>query len=131
MTHLASLLLVDDDRHVLDSMSQWLRSKNYRVDTARDCQSAIAQIDAKKYELVICDLRLGTDDGFDVLAHCRANYPGVSVILVTGYGTVETGVEALRAGAFDLLIMMLSLQIQWPRPSHRSLGERTLNIALQ
>ena len=103
MTHLASILLIDDDRHVLDSMSQWLRSKNYRVDTARDRDSAISQIDSKKYDLIICDVRLGQDDGFDVLTHCRENYPGLTVILVTGYGTVETGVEALRAGAFDLL----------------------------
>ena len=103
MTHLASILLVDDDRHVLDSMSQWLRTKNYRVDTARDRDSAVSLINTKSYELVICDVRLGPDDGFEVLSHCRENFPGLTVILVTGYGTVETGVEALRAGAFDLL----------------------------
>lgn len=103
MTQLASLLLVDDDRHVLDSMSQWLRGKNYRVDTARDCASAISLIDSKPYDLVLCDLRLGSDDGFDVLAHCRDKHPNLTVTLITGYGTVETGVEALRAGAFDLL----------------------------
>ena len=101
--HLASILLVDDDRHVLDSMSQWLRTKNYRVDTARDLNTATSQVDSKKYDLVICDVRLGDDDGFDVLAHCQRTHPGLTVILVTGYGTVETGVEALRAGAFDLL----------------------------
>ena len=104
MSHyLASILLIDDDRHVLDSMSQWLRTKNYRVDTARDRATAVSQIDAKKYDLVICDVRLGNDDGFDVLAHCRINHPNQTVILVTGYATVETGVDALRAGAFDLL----------------------------
>lgn len=103
MTHLASILLIDDDRHVLDSMSQWLRGKNYRVDTARDKQTALAQVDSKKYNLVICDVRLGEDDGFDVLAHCREKHPNLTVILVTGYGTVETGIDALRAGAFDLL----------------------------
>ena len=84
-------------------MSQWLRGKNYRVDTARDCQSAVSQIETKPYDLVICDVRLGAEDGFEVLAHCRENNPGTTVILVTGYGTVETGVEAIRAGAFDLL----------------------------
>ena len=103
MTQLASILLIDDDRHVLDSMSQWLREKNYRVDTARDLASAIQQVDARQYELVLCDVRLGSDDGFRVLEHVRQNYPATTVILITGYGTVETGVEALRAGAFDLL----------------------------
>ena len=99
--HLASILLVDDDRHVLDSMSQWLRTKNYRVDTASDLSTAVSQINNKRYDLVICDIRLGSDDGFQVLAHCREHQPNQTVILVTGYGTVETGVEALRAGAFD------------------------------
>ena len=103
MTQLASILLVDDDRHVVDSMSQWLRTMNYRVDTARDRASAISQIDSKKYDLVLCDVRLGPDDGFEVLAHCRERHPNLTVTLITGYGTVETGVEALRAGAFDLL----------------------------
>lgn len=101
--HLASILLIDDDRHVLDSMSQWLRTKNYRVDTARELSTAVSQLDSKKYDLVICDIRLGNEDGFDLLAHCRIHHPNQTVILVTGYGTVETGVEALRAGAFDLL----------------------------
>ncbi len=103
MTQLASILLIDDDRMVLDSMAQWLRGKNYRVDTARDRASACEQLDARPYELVICDVRLGEDDGFDVLAYSRSKQPNASVILITGYGTVETGVEALRAGAFDLL----------------------------
>ncbi len=99
----ASLLLVDDDRHVLDSMAGWLRSKGFRVDTARECRSAITQVDANVYDLVLADVRLGEDDGFDILTHCRQHHPDVTVILITGYGTVETGIEALRAGAFDLL----------------------------
>ena len=99
----ASLLIVDDDRQVLDSMAQWLREKGHRVDTARSCETAIQQVDSKNHDLVICDVRLGADDGFQVLAHCRSNHPDSTVILVTGYGTVETGIDALRAGAFDLL----------------------------
>ena len=99
----ASLLLVDDDRHVLDSMSQWLRSKGYQVETARACAPAIELLGKRYFDLVICDVRLGSEDGFQVLTHCRQNLPNVTVILITGYGTVETGIDALRAGAFDLL----------------------------
>lgn len=99
----ASILLVDDDRHVLESMSQWLRGKGYRVDTAAAIRPATDLVNAKKYDLVICDVRLGEDDGFELLAHCREHHPQTTVILVTGYGTVETGIDALRAGAFDLL----------------------------
>jgi DNA-binding NtrC family response regulator len=98
-----ALLLVDDDRQVLDSMADWLRSQGYPLDTANSFASAIAAIDKKPYELVLVDIRLPDRDGFDVLAYCREKHPQTSVILLTGYGTVESAIEAIRAGAFDFL----------------------------
>jgi len=98
-----SLLLVDDDRHVLDSMSDWLREQGYDVTEASGRADAIRQTDHRTFDLVLADVRLQDGDGFEVLAHCRENHPATTVILLTGYGTVETGVEAIRAGAFDLL----------------------------
>jgi len=98
-----SLLLVDDDRHILQSMAGWLQSQGFEVDTAATRVEAVSCVDHNTYDLVLCDIRLGQDDGFDVLAHCRQYHPETTVILLTGYGTVETGIEALRAGAFDLL----------------------------
>jgi len=99
----AQLLLIDDDRHVLDSMGSWLREIGYAVDQAANLNQAIALIDDRSYDLILADVRLGDEDGFDVLRHCHTHHPGTTVIMITGYGTVETGIEALRAGAFDLL----------------------------
>jgi DNA-binding NtrC family response regulator len=98
-----SLLIVDDDRHVLESMASWLREQGFRVDTANSCATAVATLNRKAYEIVLCDVRLGDGDGFDVLQMCRQRHPQAAVILITGYGSVETAVEAIRAGAFDLL----------------------------
>ena len=98
-----SLLLVDDDRQVLDSMADWLRSQGYQVDTAGSQEAARASLERKTYEVLLLDIRLRDGDGFELLAHCREKYPALIVILITGYGTVETAVEAIRAGAFDLL----------------------------
>src|SRR5688500_14913696 len=103
MTAKANLLLVDDDRHLLDSMAGWLREQHYDVATAATAKDAIAASDARTVDLALVDIRLEHGDGFEVLAHCRKHHPHTTVILITGYGTVETGIEALRAGAFDLL----------------------------
>jgi len=95
--------LVDDDRHILEAMGGWLREQNYEVDTAPSVDTALAALGKRPYDLVLCDVRLGDREGFEVLERCRAKFPDTLVILITGYGSVETAIEAIRAGAFDLL----------------------------
>ncbi|ADB19388.1 two component, sigma54 specific, transcriptional regulator, Fis family [Pirellula staleyi DSM 6068] len=99
----STILLVDDDRHLLESMALWLREQHVEVETAASCQEAIAKMRDRAFDIVLSDIRLDDGDGFDVLAFSRKNRPEQSVILLTGYGTVDTAIEALRAGAFDLL----------------------------
>ncbi|MGD0519257.1 MAG: sigma-54 dependent transcriptional regulator, partial [Thermoguttaceae bacterium] len=103
MKQQGTILLVDDDRQVLASMADWLRDQGYPTDTASTLAEATAAVGRKTYDLVLADVRLGAEDGFDLLAYCRKNYPGIAVIMITGYGTVETAVEAVRQGAFDFL----------------------------
>ncbi len=98
-----TLLLVDDDRLLLDSMAEWLRTLGYEVATAAGRETAKAELAKRPFELVLADVRLSDGDGFEVLAHCKKNYPQTTVVLITGYATIETGIDALRAGAFDLL----------------------------
>jgi DNA-binding NtrC family response regulator len=98
-----SILLVDDDRHLLQSMGAWLNDQGYETELAVDQDSAIKHLQDRAFDLAMVDLRLGADDGMDVLRHCRKHHPNVVVILMTGYATVDTSVEAIREGAFDLL----------------------------
>lgn len=100
-----SLLLIDDDRHILASMADWLRDQGYTVDSAGQYDEALQYITKNAYDVVLADVRLGDDgrDGFDVLAKVREMHPSTEVILITGYGTVEAAVEAIRLGAFDFL----------------------------
>jgi DNA-binding NtrC family response regulator len=98
-----SLLLVDDDRHLLESMAEWLRGQGYRVDTAASQAAATAALARKRFDLMLADIRLGDADGFQLLVHCRELYPHVTVLMMTGYGSVDSAVEAIRAGAFDFL----------------------------
>jgi DNA-binding NtrC family response regulator len=97
------ILLVDDDQHLLQSMGAWLDEQGFHTMQATNCEAAEKHLASNPVDLALVDLRLGNEDGFEVLHHCKKHYPQVSVLLMTGYATVDTGVEAVRAGAFDLL----------------------------
>lgn len=99
----ATLLLVDDDRHLLQSMALWLREQDYRVETASSAQEAIRELGRRPFDVALVDIRLPDGDGFEVLRFCRERFPEMPVLLITGYGTVDLAVEAIRAGAFDFL----------------------------
>jgi DNA-binding NtrC family response regulator len=97
------LLLVDDDRHVLDSMAEWLRSQGYELETSAGYVDALDQLRRKTFDLVLADVKLRDGDGFDLLEQCRRNWSSAQVILMTGYGTPDGAIEAIRAGAFDYI----------------------------
>ena len=130
-----SILLVDDDRHILESMSSWLREKGHQIAVATNYTQATQQIDDRPFDLVLSDIRLEGRDGFDILAHARSKQPESAFILITGYGTPETGVDALRAGAFDLLTKPLidkELEMAIDRAlSQRQVIEENKNLKAQ
>ncbi len=98
-----SLLVVDDDRHILDAMADYLRSLGHRTETALGCQQAMDRMKEYPFEVVICDVNLPDMDGFHLLEWASKECPDTSVIMLTGYGTIESAVEAIRVGAFDYL----------------------------
>ncbi len=122
-----SLLLVDDDRQVLNSMADWLRGLGHDLDTAGSRAEAMKAISQKQYDVVLADIRLGDGDGTDILGECKQNHPNTSVILITGYGTVESAVEAIRAGAFDFLTKPL-IDEELDMAIERALGQRKVIV---
>ena len=99
----SQLLLVDDDRHVLDSMAEWLRGQGYQLETASGYIDGLERLRKNSFDLVLADVRLRDGDGFDLLEQCRRNWPAAQVILMTGYGSPDGAIEAIRAGAFDYI----------------------------
>lgn len=98
-----SLLLVDDDKFILDAMADYLRGEGHRVETARTARDACTRIGEYRFDVVLCDVNLPDEDGFHVLEFTRTRSPEAAVILITGLGTIENAVEAIRLGAFDYL----------------------------
>jgi DNA-binding NtrC family response regulator len=103
MSSATSILLVDDDRYLADSMASWLGEQSHAVTTANSIREARQSLQKHAYDLLITDLRLGNDDGFELLTYARKHHPNTSILVVTGYATPSTAIEAVRAGAFDLL----------------------------
>jgi DNA-binding NtrC family response regulator len=98
-----SLLVVDDDRHIQNAMADYLRSLGYRTETASTCGEAVGRMEEFPFQVVVCDVNLPDKDGFELLQWSRDNAPDTAVILLTGFGTIESAVEAIRMGAFDYL----------------------------
>jgi len=120
-----SLLVVDDDQHVLAAMAEYLRSLGHRAETAETCGEAIERMRDYPFEAVVCDVNLPDADGFHLLQWASENATDTAVIMLTGYGTIESAVEAIRMGAFEYLTKPvideeLSLTIQ------RALGQRQI-----
>ena len=120
-----SLLVVDDDEHILEAMADYLRERGHRTETASTCDEGISRLQESRFDAVICDVNLPDRDGFHLLEWSLKNSPETAVILLTGYGTIESAVEAIRIGAFDYLTKPvideeLNLSIQ------RALGQRQI-----
>src|SRR5712675_1847467 len=94
------VLVVDDEPMMSDSLRQHLVEEGYTVDTAASGGEAIDLFDGGAHHLVICDLQLPDMDGLTLLRHMKDAKPSTEVIVVTGYGSVQTAVEATKAGAF-------------------------------
>jgi DNA-binding NtrC family response regulator len=97
------LLLVDDDRPLAESMAQWLTGLGYEVLTAHSLATARRSLSGQRFDLLLLDLRLEDGDGFELIEYCRTRHPDMGVLVVSGYATPDTAVQALQAGAFDLL----------------------------
>ena len=99
----AGILLVDDDPIVLESLGGFLELEGYEVTLAETITKAKDYLDGGSYNLVITDVSMPESDGFDLLQYVRENYPDVVVIMITGYGTIESAVEAIKQGAYEYL----------------------------
>ncbi len=103
MSNVGSLFVVDDDKNICEAMADYLRGLGHRTETALTCHDAIGRMQEYPFDVVICDVNLPDQDGFQLLEWAVKNKPDTSVILLTGYGTIESAVEAIRLGAFDYL----------------------------
>lgn len=98
------ILLVDDESAILRSFRYCLEDEGYSVATASSAQQAENLLQRQVFDLCFLDLRLGDDNGLDVLAQMRVQAPWMRVVIVTAHSAVDTAVDAMQAGAADYLV---------------------------
>ncbi len=100
---MAKLVIIDDEAAILELMTKLCKAAGHQVIGCTAGLEGIAAIRSNSPDLVIVDLRIGDVNGLDLVSMCRDQFPKTAVIMVTGHGSVETAVEAMRLGAFDYL----------------------------
>lgn len=100
---MSPLLLVEDDEALRVTQSLYLRQQGLDVVAVAGRSTARQELMSKNFEVVVTDLRLGDEDGMDVLRDARKIQPAAEVLVITGYGSVNTAVMAMKAGAYDYL----------------------------
>jgi len=103
-----SILIVDDDKHTRDGLQRALRAQ-YDIRLAENGETALRLLKESPPDLMLTDLRMPGMDGLNLLRRARASHPGLLIILLTAYGSVETAVEAMKHGATDFLTKPVNL----------------------
>lgn len=97
------ILIIDDEQVIAEALAEMLRREEFSVDTATSGKEGIDKFIETRHDLVLTDLRLGDMIGTDVLAKVKQINPITCVVIITGYATTESAVEAMRLGANDYL----------------------------
>jgi len=104
-----TVLLVDDEQNARDALSLAIRREGYNVLAAANGREGIEALSDNPVDIVITDLIMPEVTGMEVLRYARRHHPNVMVIMITGYASVETAIEALKEGAFDYITKPIKL----------------------
>jgi FixJ family two-component response regulator len=97
------ILVVDDEESIREGSKRIISKMGCAVETADRGDTAIEMMAAKRYDIVLLDMKMPGTDGIDVLKHIMAKDESILVIVITGYATVEIAIEAMKTGAYDFI----------------------------
>ena len=100
---MSNILIIDDEKAIRKTLSEILSYEGYKIDDAENGEDALKRIREKNYDVILCDIKMPKMDGIEFLEKARETRPDVPVIMISGHGTIETAVEAVKKGAFDYI----------------------------
>ena len=108
MIETARILVVDDEKMIREGCARILKKVGHEVVTANDGRQALDMVRQEHYDIILLDIKMPEVDGLEVMSILRQRKSDALIVVITGYATIETAVEAMKAGAYDLLIKPFS-----------------------
>jgi len=105
---MAKILVIDDESSIRNTLRDILDNEGYKVDDAEDGIEGLKLVNSKKYDVILLDIKMPRMDGLEVLEHIM-KITDTPVVMISGHGTIETAVEAIKKGAFDYIAKPLDL----------------------
>ncbi|MES2838510.1 MAG: sigma-54 dependent transcriptional regulator [Bacteroidota bacterium] len=106
---MSKILIIDDERAIRNSLKDILEYEKYKVEEAVDGADGIEKLTKNAYDLVLCDIKMPKIDGMEVIEKLQELAPETPIVMISGHGTIETAVEAVKKGAFDFIQKPLDL----------------------
>src|SRR5579864_8395231 len=107
---LLNLLIVDDERSVRDACREVASALGYRASAAESAEQALRMVDSQSIDVAFLDLKLPGSGGLEALRQLKSRRPDIEVVAMTGHGTVESAVQAMKAGAYDYVTKPFSME---------------------
>ncbi|WP_300486546.1 sigma-54 dependent transcriptional regulator, partial [Flavobacterium sp.] len=98
------ILIIDDEEKLRSLMARIIGLENFEVFQAGDCKSGLKKLEQNPIDVVLCDVKLPDGNGVELTQTIKEKYPNVEVILLTAYGNIPDGVQAIKNGAFDYIV---------------------------
>lgn len=105
------VLLVDDEEDFLEAMAERMRARDMEVTTASSAREAFKKMESETFDAIVLDFQMPEMDGMEALKSIKAKRPESQIILLTGFATVEKGVQAMKEGAADFLEKPADLEV--------------------
>jgi two-component system, NtrC family, nitrogen regulation response regulator NtrX len=100
---MSQILIIDDEKAIRKTLTEILSYEGYKIEEASDGEEGLRKFKEKSFDVVLCDIKMPKLDGIEFLDKAREVNPDVPVIMISGHGTIETAVEAVKKGAYDYI----------------------------
>jgi two-component system nitrogen regulation response regulator NtrX len=100
---MSNILIIDDEKAIRKTLSEILSYEGYKIDESGDGEEGFRKFREKEYDVILCDIKMPRMDGIEFLEKAKESNPDIPIIMISGHGTIETAVEAVKKGAYDYI----------------------------